>query len=141
MVVLIVRLLAVYLFVVGVAVPVQFLLTQFYDPTLAGAGATVWMILDPLMVVAMVVVLLVAIARKRQLGSGSGDQTITRDYLETNVSLYYSVALLIALLSNWFGFQFVDPANDNPLVWILIDVTVPLLTVSTAIRMWRRTQR
>ena len=65
MVALIVRLLAVYLFVVGVAVPVQFLLTQFYDPTLAGAGATVWMILDPLMVVAMVVVLLVAIARKR----------------------------------------------------------------------------
>ena len=61
MVALIVRLLAVYVFVVGVAVPVQFLLTQFYDPTLAGAGATVWMILDPLMVVAMVVVLLVAI--------------------------------------------------------------------------------
>ncbi|MDE2994368.1 MAG: hypothetical protein OXU67_10860, partial [Chloroflexota bacterium] len=63
------------------------------------------------------------------------------DYLETNVILYYSVALLIELLSNWFGFQFVDPANDNPLVWILIDVTVPLLTVSTAIRMWRRTQQ
>ena len=133
------RLVAAYMVLVGVAVPVQFLLTQFYDPTLAGAGATVWMILDPLMVVAMVVVLLVAIARKRQLGSGSADQTITRDYLETNVILYYSVALLIALLSNWFGFQFVDPANDNPLVWILIDVTVPLLTVSTAVRMWRRT--
>ena len=141
MVAMLVRLVAVYVFLVGVAVPVNFLLTQFYDPTLAGAGATVWMILDPLMVVAMVFVLLVAIARKRQLGSGSADQTITRDYLETNVILYYSVALLIVLLSNWFGFQFVDPANDQPLLWVLIDVTVPLLAVSTAIRMWRRTQR
>ena len=135
------RLVAVYVLVVGVAVPAHFLLTQFYDPTLADAGATVWMILDPLMVIAMVVVLLVAIARKRQLDSGSADQAITRDYLETNVTLYYSVALLIGLLSNWFGFQFVDPANDQPLLWVLIDATVPLLTVSTAIRMWRKTQR
>ena len=133
------RLVAVYVLVVGVAVPIHFLLTQFYDPTLADAGATVWR--DPLMVIAMVVVLLVAIARKRQLDSGSADQAITRDYLETNVTLYYSVALLIGLLSNWFGFQFVDPTNDQPLLWVLIDVTVPLLTVSTAIRMWRKTQR
>ena len=131
------RLAAVYMLLVAVAVVALFLAGQFYDPTLEGAAIAVWQILDPLMVVGMVIVLTVAIGRKHRMDTASADQSAHQGSLETNLVFYYSVALFLALLWNWFGFQFVDPANDNGLLWTLIDTTLPLLLASTALRLWR----
>ena len=130
------RLAAVYMLLVSVAVWANWLGSQFYDPTLEGAAIDAWRILDPLMVVGMAMALIVALSRK--LGHDSEiDGSVTREYLESNFTFYYSAAILLALLWNWFGFQWVDPPNDVPLVWTLIDITVPLVMASTGIRLLR----
>ncbi len=54
------------------------------------------------------------------------------------MTFYGAAALLLALLWNWFGVQWVEPGNDSGLLWIVIDVTVPLLLASTALRLLRR---
>ena len=132
------RLVAVYLVLVAVAVVVQYLATQFYDPTLAGAGATVWRILDPLMVVGMVPVMLIAYARKRHASAMPADPAAQVESLKASLVLYYSAALFLVLLWNWIGFQWVDPPNDVPLLWTVIDTTVPLLLAATAHRLWHK---
>ena len=131
------RLAAVYMLLLAVAVAAHFLATQFYDPMLEDAGLKVWKILDPLMVAGLAMVLVAAFARKiSQNGSGIG-QSIDREYLEANFTFYYSAALMLMLLWNWFGVQWVEPSNDVGLVWTLIDSTLPLLLASTAIRLLR----
>ena len=132
------RLVAVYMVLVAVVVPLHLLITRFYDPALDDTANTVWSILDPLMVVGMVVVLIVAYARKRQVDAGPADQPVHREYLEANVTLYFSAALFLMLLWSWFGFQWGGPDSDIPLLWILIDTTVPLLLASTAHRLWHK---
>ena len=130
------RLAAVYMLLVSVAVLANFLGSQFYDPTLEGAAIDAWRILDPLMVVGMAMALTAALAGKLRQDSEM-DRSVTREYLESNFTFYYSAALLLALLWNWFGFQWVDPPNDVPLLWTLIDITVPLVMASTGIRLLR----
>ena len=130
------RLAAVYMLLVSVAVWANWLGSQFYDPTLEGAAIDAWRILDPLMVVGMAMALIVALSRKLSQDSEI-DRAVTREYLESNFTFYYSAAILLALLWNWFGFQWVDPPNDVPLVWTVIDITVPLVMASTGIRLLR----
>ena len=112
----------------------HFLANQFYDPGLEGTSRTVWQIVNPLMVAGLVMVLLAAFARKRSLDA---DPAVGREYLETNVVFYSSAALLLGLLWNWFGVEWVDPGNDVGWMWTVIDVTLPLLLASTGIRLLR----
>ena len=133
------RVVAVYMLLVAVAVPVHLLVTRFYDSSLDETANAVWRILDPLMVVGLVVVLIVAYARKRQVDAGPAGQPVHREYLEANVTLYFSAALFLMLLWNWFGFQWGAPDSDMPLLWIVIDTTVPLLLAATAHRLWHKT--
>ena len=132
------RLVAVCMLVVAVAVAVQYLATQFYDPSLEGAGLTVWRILDPLMVVGMVLVVLIAYARKRHAAAAPVDPAAQVESLKASLVLFYSAALFLVLLWNWIGFQWVDPPNDVPLLWTVIDTTVPLLLAATAHRLWHK---
>ena len=129
------RLAAVYLILVGAAVAVHFLANQIYDPHLEGASFTVWRFLDPMMVAGLAVVILVAFVRKRNLDS---DGPVTRAYLGANVTFYYSSALMLALLWNWFGVEWSEPMNTQALVWVLIDSTLPLLFITTALRLLRK---
>ena len=128
------RVVAVYMLLLAAVVAGHFLANQFYDPGLEGAARTVWQIVNPLMVAGLVMVLLAAFARKRRLDA---DPTVDREYLEANVVFYYSAALLLGLLWNWFGVEWVDPSNDVGWMWTVIDVTLPLLLASTAIRLLR----
>ena len=79
----------------------------------------------------------VAFDRKRRLDAGGGSWSLNRDYLEANGTLYFTAALFLALLWNWFGLEFVEPGNDMRLVWLLIDVAFPLLMAATGIRLLR----
>ena len=128
---------AIYLLLVAAAVAAHFLVTQFYDPMLEGTALTVWRVLDPLMVVGVAVALIAACCRKRKLQAGTYDEPVSREYLSANVTFYYSAALLIVLLYNWFGVEFSDPQNDVALVWILIDTTFPVLAAVSGIRLLR----
>ena len=72
-----------------------------------------------------------------QEGGIGGQPQADREYLEANFTFYYSAALMLMLLWNWFGVQWAEPSNDVGLVWTLIDSTLPLLLASTGIRLLR----
>ena len=131
---LIKRLAAAYLILLAVVVVGHFLATQFYDPTPEGTARNVWQVLNPLMVIGIVIALIVAL--KREL-NGDDSKGITREYLEANFTFYFSAALLIAFAWNWFGVEWVEPRNDNALLWLIIGSTHPLLVASTGIRLLR----
>ena len=144
---------AVYMLLVAAAVAVNFIAILFYDPPLGGgwfaysalsdpvlgdAGLTAWQILNPLMVAGVIMVLILAFSAKRRRDSDSSNRAIDREYLEANVTFYFSGVLLLALLWNWISSQWVVPAGYNGLLWVFIDTTLPFLLASTGIRLLRR---
>ena len=133
---LIKRLVAVYVMLLAMAVAGHFRATQFYDPMMEGVALNVWRVLDPLMVSGVIIALIVALDSK--LKHGADSQEVTRGYLEANFTFYFSAALLLALTWNWFGFEWVEPRNDNALVWIFVDSTLPLLLAYTGARLLRK---
>lgn len=131
------RLAGVYLLVVGVAVTLHFLATQFYDSTWSDASLPVWQVLNPLQIIGLVIVLLVAIERKRTVCAEGSDSPVSRKYLESNVLFYYAAAVLLAHLWNWFGVQWADPVNSDNQLWITIDISLALLFIPTSIDLLR----
>lgn len=121
----------VYLRVLAVVVYVQYIGSQFYDPTSEGLAEAVYRIIDPLMVLAMLIAVYFACQRKRAVDSGP-EGGVTREYFEANGTFYLGIALLAGLLWNWVGFQFADPATTHSWLWALIDITAPLLFFATS---------
>ncbi len=121
----------VYLRVLAVVVYVQYIGSQFYDPTSEGLAEAVYRIIDPLMVLAMLIAVYFAYQRKRAVDLGP-EGGVTREYLEANGTFYLGIALLAGLLWNWVGFQFADPATTHSWLWALIDITAPLLFFATS---------
>ena len=66
-----------YAFVVGAAIALHFLTTRFYDPAWVDASLPVWKILDPLEVIGLAIVLIVAFTRKRRVDADAGDRSVT----------------------------------------------------------------
>ncbi len=131
------RLAALYAFVVGAAIALHFLTTQFYDPAWVDASLPVWKILDPLQVIGLAIVLIAAFIRKRRVDADADDRSVTREYLEANFIFYFAAALFLALLWNWFGVQWADPPTSDTQLWVVIDVTLPLLLISTGFQLLR----
>ncbi len=131
------RLAGLYAFVVGAAIALHFLITRFYDPVWVDASLPVWQILNPLQVIALAIVLIVAFTRKRRVDGDAGDRSVTREYLEANFIFYFAAVLLLALLWNWFGVQWADPPTSDNQLWVVIDVTLPLLLASTGFQLLR----
>ena len=125
---------AFYLVLVGAVVAVHFVVNQLYDPLIEGDSLTVWRVLNVLMLIGLAAVIACAWVRKRRVDSDKG---VDRAYLEANFVFYFSAALTLVFLYNWFGFQWSEPPNDDALAWIFIDSTVPVLFVSTGLRMLR----
>ena len=101
------------------------------------ASLAVWSAMNPLQVIGVAIAAVVAFLRKRRMCASLSDQTVTREYLEANVVFYFSVPFLLALLWNWFGVQFADPVHSSELLWIFIDVTLPVLLGATAVQLRR----
>ncbi|MYC23296.1 MAG: hypothetical protein F4X62_17655 [Caldilineaceae bacterium SB0662_bin_25] len=125
-----------FLKVLAVVVWVQFLAILFYDPAQEGVGFQIWSVLDPLMVLAILITIWVAFRRKTEIDSLAGEG-LSREYIEANIALYGSVALLAALLWNWIGSRWAYPLVSFQWLWILIDLTLPLLLFSAGRRLTR----
>lgn len=123
-----------FLKVLAVVVWVQFLAILFYDPAQEGVGFQIWSVLDPLMVIAMLITIWFAFRRKVEIDSLS-ESSLSRDYIETNIALYGGIALLAALLWNWIGSRWSYPLVSFQWLWILIDLTLPLLLFSVGRRL------
>ena len=131
------RFIAVYLIGVGAMVAIHFLVTRFYDPAWEDASLAAWSVMNPLQVIGVAITVVVTFLRKQRMCASLSEQTVTREYLEANVLFYFSVPFLLALLWNWFGVQFADPVHSSELLWILIDVTLPVLLGATAVQLLR----
>jgi len=125
---------SIYLKVLAVVTFLQFIASQFYDPTGDAAAETVYRILDPLLVLGMIIVVYYAYQRKTSVDASS-EVAVTREYLEANGVLYLSVALFFGLLWNWIGFQFSNPANSVGWLWIILDLTLPLLFFASSVQL------
>ena len=125
---------SMYLRVLAVVVYVQYISSQFYDPTGDGAAETIYRILDPLLVLGMIVVVYYAYQRKTAVDAAS-DNSVTREYLEANGAFYLSVALFFGLLWSWVGFQFSNPANSEGWLWAIIDLSLPLLFFASSVQL------
>ena len=123
-----------YLKVLAVVVWVQFLAILFYDPAQEGVGFQIWSVLDPLMVLAILITIWSAFRRKVVIDSLS-ESSLSREYIETNLALYGGIALLAALLWNWIGSRWSYPLVSFQWLWILIDLTLPLLLFSVGRRL------
>ena len=121
------RLAAAYVILMAVAVAVHFVITPLYDPELDGAARTVWDVLNPLMVVAVIVALIAAFDRKRRLDAGAAGQSGQREHLEANFGFYAVAALFLVLLWNWFSEEWGNGGDGT--VWVYVDVAFPLLPV------------
>ena len=129
------QLFGMYLRVLAVVLYVQYIGSQFYDPTAEGLAESIYRILDPLLVLGMIIVVFYAYQRKRAVDAGP-DAGVTREYLEANGIFYFSVAMMAGLLWSWVGFQFANPATTYGWLWAVIDITLPLLffAASTQLR-------
>lgn len=128
---------SIYLRVLAVVLYVQYIGSQFYDPTGDALADTVYRILDPLLVLAMIIVVYYAYQRKRAVDATS-DDSVTREYLEANGVLYLSVALFFGLLWNWVGFQFSNPTNSEGWLWAVIDLSLPLLFFASSVQLLKK---
>ena len=127
----------IYMIALAVVVAGHLLATQVYDAGLSGTALTVWRVLDPLMVVGVVMALIVAACRKRCVCNDMTDKSVNREWLEANFTFYFSGALLLALLWNWFGVEWSNPVTADALLWVIIDSTLPFLLGSTSLRLIR----
>lgn len=125
---------SIYLRVLAVVTYVQYIASQFYDPTGEGVADTVYRILDPLLVLGMIIVVYYAYQRKQSVNESS-EEAITREYLEANAVFYSGIALFFGLLYNYVGFQFSDPANSQGWLWSLLDLTLPLLFYASSVQL------
>lgn len=128
------QLIGVYLVLLGLAVAIHFVVTQFYDPTITGDSLDIWLVLDVLMAIALVLVLATAIRRKKMLRNAD-DGGVSREYLEANFSFYFGASLLLIFLWNWAGVAVADPRSDNGTIWALIDATLPVYIGHAGIRL------
>ena len=93
--------------------------------------------MNPRQVSGVVIAVVVAFMRKRRLDGNASDQSVSREYLESNVLFYFSAAFLLGLLWNWIGVQWSDPVHSSKLLWVFIDVTLPVLLGATAVQLLR----
>ena len=128
---------ATFLRVLAVTLYVQYISSQFYDPTSEGLAVTVYRVLDPLLVLGLIIVVYYAYHRKRALDSGP-DDGVTREYLEANGVFYLGIALFVGMLWNYIGFQFSNPANSYAWLWTLLDIALPLLFYSTSVQLLKK---
>lgn len=125
------KILGLALIAVAVAVAVHTVIEPLYH--VSGPEqpySPFWETLDPLMVLAWAVGAVFAYLRKRAVGL-EGGETVTREYLAANTLFYGFLAVGILLLWSYFSLLNAGYAPAGPdastVLWMLIDVTLPLL--------------
>ena len=114
---------------VSLVVAVQFIAWRLYD------SGDVWAILDYVMFVAILLAFYFNLERKRK-SDASGESSITREYLESNV-MYFATMILAALfLFNWLnllvnGAKPVGEEVMHDVVWVVVDIMIIVVSGAT----------
>ena len=78
---------------------------------------------------------------RRTEGRRDADQTVTRRYLEANLSFYSTAGITILFLHNWFSllaFGTVSQGDNHTawVIWAVVDTAAPLIAAVTGCRLW-----
>ena len=136
------RLLGIYVVGVAAVVAVSLLATLIWSN---GAGSPIWPTVNWLQAIAIILVLVVNVLRKRALDANGSDGSVTRDYLEVNLLFYVSIVVTVWFFWNWLFFGFFqdnEPAgaasDTHTLMWPFINaLDIPLLG-ATGYHLWRK---
>ena len=126
------RIVGFALIAMAVVVVVHTVIEPLYHVSSESAPySPLWEILDPLMVLAVLLGLIFAYARKTRVDSEGADAAVTREFVIANALFYGLLFVGILLLWNWFNllspaFTAVGPETVS-LVWIAIDASLPVL--------------
>ena len=140
------RISGVILVVMAVVVAAQTIGEPLYHVSEeAGAYSRwIWDTLNPLMLLTIVLGVIFAYIRKRDLAGEDGSRMISREFITANTQFYGFLFVGILFCWNWFntltpGFSAVGTDTRN-LVWLLIDATLPLLAGSMGIFLLRESR-
>ena len=116
------RIIGMLQILVSIVVAVQFIAWRLYD-----SGA-VWEIVDYVMLVSIALAFYFNLERKRK-SDASGDGSINREYLESNVMYFATMVLAALFLFNWLnllvnGASDVGEAVMHDVVWVVVDVLI-----------------
>ena len=112
--------------VLGLAVGVQFLLSEVYADDAAGQ---VWEILNYLMAIGVIAALVFSYLRARD-----ADGADVKEWIAASVMLIASAVLFMLYIEQWFAWTVFKDADDElgdfrSTVWIAIDVMFPIVNI------------
>ena len=131
------RIIGVVQLLVSLVVAAQFIAWRLYD------SGEVWAILDYVMLVAIALAFYFNLERKRK-SDASGDRSVNREYLESNVMYFATMVLAALFLFNWLNLL-VNGASDvgeevmHDVVWVVVDVLIILVSCVTGTYLLRGT--
>ena len=132
------RLVALYLLLLAAATVVHLIVTPFYQPN-HDPDFTWWEAFDPFMMAGSLLVLACAFLWKRRHDAAPADDGDWRAYAEVNALFYLGGVHAILLAWSWLMQVFGDPAQAQPVIWLLVDSVGPMLQLATGRRLWRET--
>lgn len=125
----------VYFLIVGLTVAAYFVISATQDTETDGV---VWSVIDILLLIAVFMLVLSTLHWKLTVPAGD---SVTRGYLEANISFYLTVAFGLGLVYNYLAWK-VNPSTDpydasSYILWLTLDVVLALLLISNGIRLLR----
>ena len=114
-------------------------LQQMFSALFEGSDAY-WDILNPVMFVAIILVLIFTFLRKRE-NDATSDVGVTREYLESNVMFYLTSAVAILFTYNWVRDLISDGDGGGTLtgiIWTFVNITFILISAAVGAH-WLRT--
>ena len=138
------KLAGAYLVGISVVVAVFFIINLF----LVGAinVLAVWHVLDVLMLIGLALGMGFNYAHKRRASDREAGDSVSRGYLEANVTFYATTVITILFLHNWFAFLATGDVsqgdNHTPwVIWAVVDTVLPIVLGVTGCRLWREAAR
>ena len=134
------RLLAVLFGAFALVVTVQFVFSPFY-PDAVDVGQ-LWNYVNYLMALGVLAGLIVHYVRKRGLTVSSG--SITREYLEVNLTFYLSIVLALCFFWNWFDDLTVGADSQDTthlIMWTFVNPLFVVISGHTGLSLWRDASR
>ena len=133
-----VKMAAVYFWLSATAIALHFVFTPLYDDVMD--IGEMWGALNIVMAIGVLGALAIHLYRKRVHDRQGGDGDITREYLETNLLVYLSVALTLWFFWNWIDDLTIYPdAQDTVrlVLWSFINPLFVIIAGVTGCYLWR----
>ena len=112
-----------FLLVVAAAIGIQYLTVLFYDPTLAGIGETVWLVLDFVILLALVFAVWFNWGRIRS----------NPFCLENRFGAYLTLVTGLLFLWNLIAWIWVPEVEPSLALWVIADVLLPVVFIDAVL--------